>query len=43
MSQDNRRMLHSALLDFYEGERRHLFRITPQAERPYEGEYSDDE
>ncbi|KAI0964745.1 hypothetical protein F4678DRAFT_385734 [Xylaria arbuscula] len=33
---DNRVTQHSALLDWKSGERRHLARITPQAERPYE-------
>ncbi|KAK9364452.1 hypothetical protein V1509DRAFT_572865, partial [Lipomyces kononenkoae] len=33
---DNRRTLHSALLDWASGERRHAFRLTPQAERPTE-------
>jgi sulfonate dioxygenase len=33
---DNRVTLHSAIVDFTAGERRHLARITPQAERPYE-------
>ncbi|RPA75459.1 TauD-domain-containing protein [Ascobolus immersus RN42] len=33
---DNRVALHSALLDFAEGQRRHMARITPQAERPTE-------
>lgn len=27
---------HSALIDWENGERRHIARITPQAERPYE-------
>lgn len=31
---DNRRTVHSATLDFEEGERRHLFRYTPQADVP---------
>lgn len=31
---DNRRTLHSALLDWESGERRHAFRLTPQAEVP---------
>ncbi|KAK9460578.1 uncharacterized protein V1516DRAFT_677101 [Lipomyces oligophaga] len=31
---DNRRSVHSALLDWESGERRHAFRLTPQAERP---------
>lgn len=33
---DNRVTAHSALLDWEHGARRHLARITPQAERPYE-------
>jgi sulfonate dioxygenase len=33
---DNRVTLHSALVDWKSGQRRHLARITPQAERPYE-------
>lgn len=33
---DNRVTQHSALVDWKSGERRHLARITPQAERPYE-------
>ncbi|KAF2141218.1 uncharacterized protein K452DRAFT_271899 [Aplosporella prunicola CBS 121167] len=33
---DNRVSTHSALLDWDDGHRRHLARITPQAERPYE-------
>lgn len=33
---DNRVTAHSALLDWENGARRHLARITPQAERPYE-------
>ncbi|KAI0200248.1 hypothetical protein F4808DRAFT_451056 [Astrocystis sublimbata] len=33
---DNRVTQHSALLDFSGGQRRHLARITPQAEAPYE-------
>ncbi|CAK7212640.1 hypothetical protein SCUCBS95973_001532 [Sporothrix curviconia] len=33
---DNRITQHSALVDWKTGERRHLARITPQAERPYE-------
>ncbi|CAI4216129.1 unnamed protein product [Parascedosporium putredinis] len=33
---DNRVTQHSALVDWKNGERRHLARITPQAERPYE-------
>lgn len=33
---DNRVTCHSALLDWTDGQRRHLARLTPQAERPYE-------
>jgi sulfonate dioxygenase len=33
---DNRVTQHSALVDWRSGERRHLARITPQAERPFE-------
>ncbi|KAI0182414.1 TfdA family taurine catabolism dioxygenase TauD [Xylaria flabelliformis] len=33
---DNRVTQHSALLDWQNGQRRHLARITPQAERPFE-------
>ncbi|KIW07577.1 uncharacterized protein PV09_01532 [Verruconis gallopava] len=33
---DNRVTAHSALLDWEDGQRRHLARITPQAEKPYE-------
>ncbi|KAH6681182.1 alpha-ketoglutarate-dependent sulfonate dioxygenase [Plectosphaerella plurivora] len=33
---DNRVTQHSALVDWQSGDRRHLARITPQAERPYE-------
>ncbi|KAL1961792.1 hypothetical protein VTN77DRAFT_1042 [Rasamsonia byssochlamydoides] len=33
---DNRVTAHSALLDWENGQRRHLARITPQAERPFE-------
>ncbi|KAJ9148396.1 Taurine catabolism dioxygenase TauD/TfdA [Pleurostoma richardsiae] len=33
---DNRVTQHSALVDWNSGERRHLARITPQAERPFE-------
>ena len=32
----NRVTAHSAILDWDDGQRRHLARITPQAERPYE-------
>ncbi|KAF2229277.1 TauD-domain-containing protein [Viridothelium virens] len=33
---DNRVTSHSATLDWQDGQRRHIARITPQAERPYE-------
>lgn len=33
---DNRVTQHSALVDWKSGQRRHLARITPQAERPFE-------
>lgn len=33
---DNRVTQHSALVDWKSGQRRHLARITPQAEKPYE-------
>ncbi|EWC44959.1 hypothetical protein DRE_01018 [Drechslerella stenobrocha 248] len=33
---DNRVTFHSAILDWFDGHRRHLARITPQAEPPYE-------
>ncbi|KAF2749162.1 TauD-domain-containing protein [Sporormia fimetaria CBS 119925] len=36
---DNRVTAHSALLDWDDGARRHLARITPQAEEPYETEF----
>lgn len=32
----NRVTSHSAIVDWTTGERRHLARITPQAEKPYE-------
>ncbi|KAM0322265.1 hypothetical protein ACHAQA_009554 [Verticillium albo-atrum] len=37
---DNRVTQHSALVDWKDGDRRHLARITPQAERPYETPYA---
>ncbi|KAL2862297.1 TauD/TfdA dioxygenase family protein [Aspergillus lucknowensis] len=37
---DNRVTAHSAIVDWSTGERRHLARITPQAERPYETPYT---
>ncbi|KAK4555703.1 hypothetical protein LTR86_007456 [Recurvomyces mirabilis] len=33
---DNRVTAHSAILDWQDGQRRHLARLTPQAERPFE-------
>lgn len=33
---DNRVTAHTALLDWEDGQRRHLARLTPRAERPYE-------
>ncbi|KAH8648165.1 hypothetical protein BGZ60DRAFT_521101 [Tricladium varicosporioides] len=36
---DNRVTAHSATLDWSTGERRHLARITPQAEKPFETPY----
>lgn len=36
---DNRVTAHSAIIDWTTGERRHLARIQPQAERPYETPY----
>ncbi|KZF20921.1 TauD-domain-containing protein [Xylona heveae TC161] len=33
---DNRVTAHSAIYDWQDGQRRHLARLTPQAERPYE-------
>ncbi|KAI9927814.1 hypothetical protein ASPWEDRAFT_556044 [Aspergillus wentii DTO 134E9] len=33
---DNRVVSHSAIFDWEDGQRRHIARITPQAERPYE-------
>jgi taurine dioxygenase/sulfonate dioxygenase len=35
----NRVTAHSAIIDWVTGERRHLARITPQAECPYETPY----
>jgi alpha-ketoglutarate-dependent taurine dioxygenase len=39
MNWQNRVTAHSAIVDWVTGERRHLARITPQAERPYETPY----
>ena len=36
---DNRVTAHSALLDWDDGARSHVARITPQAEAPYETEF----
>ncbi|KAK5116079.1 hypothetical protein LTR85_009361 [Meristemomyces frigidus] len=36
---DNRITAHTAILDWQDGQRRHLARLTPQAERPYETEW----
>ncbi|KAL1297931.1 hypothetical protein AAFC00_006444 [Neodothiora populina] len=33
---DNRVTAHTAILDWQDGQRRHLARLTPRAERPYE-------
>jgi sulfonate dioxygenase len=33
---DNRVTTHTALLDWQDGQRRHLARLTPRAERPFE-------
>lgn len=33
---DNRVTSHTALLDWEDGQRRHLARLTPRAERPFE-------
>ncbi|KAL6710865.1 hypothetical protein ACN47E_007922 [Coniothyrium glycines] len=38
---DNRVTAHSALLDWDDGARRHLARITPQAEAPFETEFEE--
>ncbi|KAJ5382999.1 Taurine catabolism dioxygenase TauD/TfdA [Penicillium concentricum] len=40
---DNRVTGHSVIVDWTTGERRHLARITPQAERPYETPYVPEE
>lgn len=36
---DNRVTAHTAILDWTDGQRRHLARLTPRAERPYETPY----
>ena len=33
---DNRVAAHTAIIDWEDGQRRHLARLTPQAERPFE-------
>jgi sulfonate dioxygenase len=38
---DNRVTAHSAIIDWDDGQRRHLARITPQAERPYETPFAE--
>lgn len=38
---DNRVTAHSAILDWQDGQRRHLARLTPQAERPFETEWDE--
>jgi len=38
---DNRVTAHSAILDWDDGQRRHLARITPQAEQPFETPFAD--
>ncbi|KAK6341467.1 hypothetical protein TWF696_008540 [Orbilia brochopaga] len=40
---DNRITAHSSILDWETGERRHLARLTPQAERPYETPFKSEE
>lgn len=40
---DNRVTAHSAILDWQDGQRRHLARLTPRAERPYETPFEGDE
>jgi len=39
---DNRNTCHSAILDWQDGQRRHLARLTPRAERPYETPFEDE-
>lgn len=36
---DNRIACHSAVFDWEDGQRRHIARLTPQAEQPYETPY----
>lgn len=38
---DNRVTAHSAIIDWDDGQRRHLARITPQSERPYETPFTE--
>lgn len=38
---DNRVTAHTAILDWQDGQRRHLARLTPRAERPYETPYEE--
>ena len=38
---DNRLVMHTAIVDFHKGQRRHIARITPQGERPYETPFED--
>lgn len=40
---DNRVTAHTAILDWTDGHRRHLARLTPRAERPYETPFEGDE
>jgi sulfonate dioxygenase len=40
---DNRVTAHSAILDWQDGSRRHLARLTPQAERPFETGFEGEE
>lgn len=39
---DNRTTAHSALLDWQDGQRRHLARLTPRAERPFETPFEEE-
>jgi sulfonate dioxygenase len=39
---DNRVTAHTAILDWQDGQRRHLARLTPRAERPYETPFEGD-
>lgn len=40
---DNRVTAHTAILDWQDGQRRHLARLTPRAERPYETPFEEEE